>query len=93
MYEEFALRYYILVPLLSQTSEIRDMTDKILMKVLRANKSKGLDEYQLGLMGIFFGTGILVFLENLRTTRLNHGANMIQKNLKAKYYCHKYLEA
>jgi myosin heavy subunit len=36
---------------------------------------------------------MLAFLENLRITRLNHCATVIQKNLKAKYYRRKYLEA
>jgi len=45
MYEEFALRYYILIPLLSRTSEIRDIVNRILIRVLRASKSEGLDKY------------------------------------------------
>lgn len=36
---------------------------------------------------------MLAFLENLRTTRLNACAIMIQKNLKANYYRRRYLEA
>lgn len=92
-YEEFALRYYMLVPSTSWTSEIRQMADAILTKALGTSKGKGLDKYQLGLTKIFFRAGMLAFLENLRTTRLNECAIMIQKNLKAKYYRRKYLEA
>lgn len=44
-YEEFALRYYILVPAPSRTLEIRDIVERILARVLGANKSKGLDKY------------------------------------------------
>ncbi|TGO63939.1 hypothetical protein BOTNAR_0094g00160 [Botryotinia narcissicola] len=92
-YEEFALRYYMLTPSSAWTSEIRDMANKILTKALGASSGGGLDKYQLGLTKIFFRAGMLAFLENLRTTRLNDCAIMIQKNLKAKYYRRKYLDA
>jgi myosin-5 len=67
----------MLVPSSSRTSEIRNMANKILTRVLRASKSEGLDKYQLGLIEIFFRANILAFLENLRTTRLNYCATMI----------------
>jgi len=92
-YEEFALRYYMLVPSASWTSEIRQMANAILTKALGAGNGQGLDKYQMGLTKIFFRAGMLAFLENLRTTRLNDCAIMIQKNLKAKYYRRKYLDA
>jgi myosin-5 len=92
-YEEFALRYYMLVPSSQWTSEIRDMADAILRKALGTGNGQGLDKYQMGLTKIFFRAGMLAFLENLRTNRLNDCAIMIQKNLKAKYYRRKYLEA
>ncbi|KAL2151998.1 hypothetical protein VTH82DRAFT_5182 [Thermothelomyces myriococcoides] len=92
-YEEFALRYYMLVPSTEWTSEIRQMANAILTKAFGANTGKGVDKYQLGLTKIFFRAGMLAYLENLRTNRLNDCAIMIQKNLKAKYYRKKYLEA
>ncbi|KAK0635483.1 putative myosin MYO2 [Bombardia bombarda] len=92
-YEEFAMRYYMLVPSTQWTSEIREMANAILTKALGASTGKGLDKYQLGLTKIFFRAGMLAFLENLRTTRLNDCAILIQKNLKAKYYRKKYLDA
>ncbi|EGU87256.1 hypothetical protein FOXB_02238 [Fusarium oxysporum f. sp. conglutinans Fo5176] len=92
-YEEFALRYYMLVKSDQWTSEIREMADAILKKALGTSSSKGMDKYQLGLTKIFFRAGMLAFLENLRTTRLNDCAIMIQKNLRAKYYRRRYLEA
>jgi myosin-5 len=92
-YEEFALRYYMLIPSSSWTSEIRQMANAILTKALGVGRGQGLDKYQLGLTKIFFRAGMLAFLENLRTSRLNDCAIMIQKNLKAKYYRRKYLEA
>ncbi|KAI9881367.1 MAG: Myosin type-2 heavy chain 1 [Pleopsidium flavum] len=92
-YEEFALRYYMLVPSQSWTSEIREMANAILKKALGAGSIPGLDKYQLGLTKIFFRAGMLAFLENLRTSKLNECAIMIQKNLRCKYYRRKYLEA
>jgi myosin-5 len=92
-YEEFALRYYMLVPSTSWTSEIREMANSILTKALGASRGKGVDKYQLGLTKIFFRAGMLAFLENLRTSKLNDCAIMIQKNLRAKYFRRKYLEA
>ena len=92
-YEEFALRYYMLIPSQSWTSEIREMANAILKKALGQGTNRGLDKYQLGLTKIFFRAGMLAFLENLRTTRLTECAIMIQKNLRCKYYRRKYLEA
>lgn len=92
-YEEFALRYYMLVPSNQWTSEIRQMAKAILSKALGTGNGQGLDKYQMGLTKIFFRAGMLAFLENLRTTRLNDCAIMIQKNLKAKYYRRKFIEA
>lgn len=92
-YEEFALRYYMLVHSSQLTSEIRQMADAILTKALGTSTGKGLDKYQLGLTKIFFRAGMLAFLENLRTNRLNDCAILIQKNLRAKYYRRRYLEA
>jgi myosin-5 len=92
-YEEFALRYYMLVPSSQWASEIRPMATAILTKALGSSNGKGLDKYQMGLTKIFFRAGMLAFLENLRTNRLNDCAIMIQKNLKAKYYRRKYLAA
>ena len=92
-YEEFALRYYMLVPSQQWTSEIRDMANSILKKALGQTTERGLDKYQLGLTKIFFRAGMLAFLENLRAKRLSESAIMIQKNLRCKYYRRKYLEA
>lgn len=91
-YEEFALRYYMLVPSANWTPEIRNMATQILKKALGSGKNDGTDKYQMGLTKIFFRAGMLAFLENLRTARLNEAAIMIQKNLRAKYYRRIYLE-
>ncbi|KAF2756040.1 myosin-2 [Pseudovirgaria hyperparasitica] len=92
-YEEFAYRYYMLVPSISWTNDIREMGNNILRKALGAGKNDGRDKYQMGNTKIFFRAGMLAFLEGLRTARLNEAAIMIQKNLRAKYYRRRYLEA
>ena len=91
-YEEFALRYYMLCHSAQWTSEIREMCHAILQKALGGASGQKRDKYQLGLTKIFFRAGMLAFLENLRTSRLNECAVMIQKNLRCKYYRRKYLE-
>ena len=92
-YEEFAMRYYMLCHSSQWTSEIRDMCHNILRKALGDISHQKQDKYQLGLTKIFFRAGMLAFLEDLRSSRLNQCAVMIQKNLRAKYYRRKYLEA
>jgi myosin-5 len=92
-YEEFALRYYMLCHSSQWTSEIKEMCHAILRKALGDISHQKQDKYQLGLTKIFFRAGMLAFLENLRTSRLNECAIMIQKNLRCKYYRRRYLEA
>ncbi|KAF9882966.1 Myosin type-2 heavy chain 1 [Aspergillus nanangensis] len=92
-YEEFAIRYYMLCHSSQWTSEIRDMCHAILQKALGDSNHQKHDKYQLGLTKIFFRAGMLAFLENLRTSRLNECAIMIQKNLRCKYYRRRYLDA
>ncbi|KAJ5888888.1 hypothetical protein N7495_008929 [Penicillium taxi] len=92
-YEEFAIRYYMLCHSAQWTSEIRNMCHAILQKAFGDDSDPKQDKYQLGLTKIFFRAGMLAFLENLRTSRLNECAIMIQKNLRCKYYRRRYLEA
>lgn len=92
-YEEFAIRYYMLCHSNQWTSEIRDMCHAILQKAIGDGSHQKVDKYQLGLTKIFFRAGMLAFLENLRTSRLNECAVMIQKNLRCKYYRRRYLDA
>ena len=91
-YEEFALRYYMLCHSAQWTHDIKSMCHNILRKALGDISHQKADKYQLGLTKIFFRAGMLAFLENLRSARLTECAIMIQKNLRAKYYRHKYLD-
>lgn len=92
-YEEFALRYYLLVPSTKWQTEIRQLVKEILAQALGSLTGTGSDNYQLGITKVFFRAGMLAHLENLRHNRLSEAAILIQKNLKAKYYRRKYLEA
>ncbi|KAI1339010.1 putative myosin MYO2 [Xylariaceae sp. FL0016] len=92
-YEEFALRYYLLVPSTQWQTEIRQLVKDILGHALGSLTGSKSDNYQLGLTKIFFRAGMLAHLENMRQQRMSEAAIMIQKNLKAKYYRRKYLEA
>jgi len=93
IYDDFCMRYYMLVPSPEWTPEIRHMADAILRRALGDGKNDGSDKYQLGNTKIFFRAGMLAFLENLRTARLNSAAIMIQKNLRCMYYRRRYLDA
>ncbi|KAF3925630.1 Myosin-2 [Orbilia brochopaga] len=85
-YEEFAFRYYMLLHS-TQWNETREMGLSILKKTIHEE-----DKYQLGKTKIFFRAGMLAYLENLRTARLNEAAILIQKNLRMRYYRRRFLE-
>jgi len=89
-YEEFAMRYYMLVKSSGWTPEIREMANAILSQALGENAH---EKYQLGTTKIFFRAGMLATMETLRTKRLTDAAIMIQKNLRATYYRRRYMEA
>ncbi|KAI9721351.1 MAG: Myosin type-2 heavy chain 1 [Chrysothrix sp. TS-e1954] len=89
-YEEFAVRYYMLVRSNAWTPEIRDMANAILSKAIGEGRY---DKYQFGKTKIFFRAGMLALMENLRTARLNEAAVIIQKNLLGRYSRRRYLEA
>ncbi|KAL7275148.1 Myosin type-2 heavy chain 1 [Rhizina undulata] len=99
-YEEFAARYYMLIPSDSwNAGSIRDVGLSILKKTIpeeghpKDGQKDGKDKFQLGMSKIFFRAGMLAYLENMRTTRLNQCAVLIQKNMKKKYYRKRYLQA
>lgn len=85
-YEEFADRYFMLVPSKDWSNQsIKDFCKIILEKCIAAK-----DKYQLGKTKIFFRAGMLAWLEKLRTDRLNECAVTIQKNLRMLYWRKRY---
>ncbi|KAK9429667.1 P-loop containing nucleoside triphosphate hydrolase protein [Lipomyces doorenjongii] len=86
-FEEFVSRYYMLVNSSYWEKPIQEMADAILSKAITQP-----NRYQLGKTKIFFRAGMLAYLENLRSQRLNECAVLLQKNLKKLYYRNRYLE-
>lgn len=84
-YEEFASRYYLLIPSTQWVSEAKEFCDRILQKSLPAT-----GKYQLGRTKIFFRAGMLALLEKQRSDRMNESAIIIQKNLRMVYYRKQY---
>lgn len=84
-YEEFASRYYLLIPSTQWVSDAKEFCDRILQKNISA---KG--KYQLGKTKIFFRAGMLALLEKQRSDRMNESAIIIQKNLRMIYYRKQY---
>ncbi|KAK9481064.1 P-loop containing nucleoside triphosphate hydrolase protein [Lipomyces japonicus] len=86
-FEEFVGRYYMLVHSSTWEKSIQEISDTILNKTITQP-----EKYQLGKTKIFFRAGMLAYLENLRSQRLNDCAVLIQKNLKRLFYRNRYLE-
>ncbi|KAK7023776.1 myosin 5 [Favolaschia claudopus] len=89
-YEEFAERYYMLVPSsdwqpLIQSMDLRRLCTTILEKTI-----KDKDKYQNGLTKIFFRAGMLAALESLRSDRLNAMVTVVQKNMRRRMAVKKY---
>ncbi|GAA6061411.1 hypothetical protein JCM10212_004469 [Sporobolomyces blumeae] len=78
-FDEFADRYYMLVPSAqwSSSTELRALCSDILSSTISEA-----DKYQVGLTKIFFRAGLLARFEQLRTSRLNELTTLIQKNVR-----------
>ncbi|ANB12827.1 myosin 2 [Sugiyamaella lignohabitans] len=85
-YEEFASRYYMLVPSTNWSVAVKELCDVILQQSIQSP-----DKYQLGKTKIFFRAGMLAYLEKLRSDRLNECAIVIQKNLRMLHFRKQYL--
>ncbi|KAG1754199.1 myosin 5 [Suillus lakei] len=91
-YEEFAERYYMLVPStdwqpMIQRLELRPLCSLILEKTINDP-----DKYQGGLTKIFFRAGMLAALESLRSEKLNALVTIVQKNMRRRMAVKKYQE-
>ncbi|GAA5923534.1 hypothetical protein JCM1841_002976 [Sporobolomyces salmonicolor] len=78
-FDEFADRYYMLVPSSQWASpeDLRTLCSTILSSTISES-----DKYQVGLTKIFFRAGLLARFEQLRTSRLNELTTLIQKNVR-----------
>ncbi|KAK9470581.1 P-loop containing nucleoside triphosphate hydrolase protein [Dipodascopsis tothii] len=86
-FEEFISRYYMLINSSNWTRSIEDISHTILSETIKQP-----DKYQIGATKIFFRAGMLAYLENLRSQRLNDCATVIQKHLRGLYYRRQYQE-
>ncbi|KAF9021684.1 hypothetical protein BDZ89DRAFT_1071219 [Hymenopellis radicata] len=90
IYEEFAERYYMLVPSatwqpLIQSMDLRPLCTAILKKTIEDT-----DKYQNGLTKIFFRAGMLAALESMRSDRLNAMVTVVQKNMRRRMAVKRY---
>ncbi|KAF8061448.1 myosin 5 [Lyophyllum atratum] len=84
VYEEFAERYYMLVPSSDWQPMIQAMDLKRLCSTILEKTIADPDMYQNGLTKIFFRAGMLAALESLRSDRLNAMVTVVQKNMRRR---------
>ncbi|KAL5490141.1 MYO2 [Sanghuangporus weigelae] len=89
-YEEFAERYYMLVPSSDWSPMIKNLEIKPLCSLILKKTINDEDKYQAGLTKIFFRAGMLAALESLRSERLNSLVTLIQKNVRRRLAAKKY---
>ncbi|KAJ8590360.1 hypothetical protein M405DRAFT_851759 [Rhizopogon salebrosus TDB-379] len=91
-YEEFAERYYMLVPSSDWQPMIQNMELKPLCSLILEKTLNDPDKYQSGLTKIFFRAGMLAALESLRSEKLNALVTVVQKNMRRRMAVKKYHE-
>ncbi|KAJ1548826.1 Myosin type-2 heavy chain 1 [Cladochytrium tenue] len=84
-YQEFADRYYLLIPSTKWVTDPKVLTNTIVQGAISKE-----DLYQMGLTKIFFRAGQLAFLEKLRSERLRECVVCIQKNIRRLIYQKRY---
>ncbi|KAI6109917.1 myosin 5 [Pisolithus sp. B1] len=89
-YEEFAERYYMLVPSSDWQPMIQRLELKPLCSLILERTINDPDKYQNGLTKIFFRAGMLAALESLRSEKLNALATIIQKNMHRRMAMKRY---
>ncbi|KAK4053467.1 Myosin type-2 heavy chain 1 [Microbotryomycetes sp. JL201] len=76
-FEDFADRYYMLVPSEHWGPDVRELCTRVLRSAIQEE-----DKYQVGATKIFFRAGLLAQFEQLRTNKLNSSATLIQRNVR-----------
>ncbi|KAG1800775.1 myosin 5 [Suillus plorans] len=89
-YEEFAERYYMLVPSADWQPMIQHMELRPLCSLILERTINDPDKYQSGLTKIFFRAGMLAALESLRSEKLNALVTIVQKNMRRRMAVKKY---
>ncbi|ORX55940.1 myosin-2 [Piromyces finnis] len=86
-FQEFVDRYYLLLKSEDWNSkDYKTMTEKIVESTITNP-----DKYQFGITKVFFRTGMLAYLEKIRSDRLNKAITMVQKNIKCFIYKKRYI--
>ncbi|KAI9245964.1 P-loop containing nucleoside triphosphate hydrolase protein [Sporodiniella umbellata] len=80
-FEDFADRYYSLVPFSVWDPKQRPEVKTVCKAVLDQHVNDP-NKYQVGLTKIFFRAGQLAYMEKLRTDQLNASATVLQKNMR-----------
>ncbi|KAI0272140.1 myosin 5 [Russula aff. rugulosa BPL654] len=91
-YEEFAERYYMLVPSSQWGPMIQRMQLNALCSLILERTINDPDKCQNGKTKIFFRAGMLAALETLRADRLNGMVTVVQKNMRRHMCMKRYRE-
>ncbi|KAI0050026.1 myosin 5 [Auriscalpium vulgare] len=91
-YEEFAERYYMLIPSTVWGPMIQKMELNPLCSMILDTTINDPDKYQSGKTKIFFRAGMLAALETLRADRLNAMVTVVQKNMRRHMAVKRYKE-
>jgi len=87
-FQEFVDRYFLLL----KSDEWNSKDYKALTEKIVASTITNPDKYQFGITKVFFRTGMLAYLEKIRSDRLNKAIIMVQKNIKCFIYKERYMK-
>jgi len=87
-FQEFVDRYFLLL----KSDEWNSKDYKALTEKIVASTITNPDKYQFGITKVFFRTGMLAYLEKIRSDRLNKAIIMVQKNIKCYIYKKRYMK-
>ncbi|OUM67083.1 hypothetical protein PIROE2DRAFT_66016 [Piromyces sp. E2] len=87
-FQEFVDRYYLLL----KSEDWNSKDYKVLTEKIVESTISNPDKYQFGITKVFFRTGMLAYLEKIRSDRLNKAITMVQKNIKCFIYKKRYIK-
>ncbi|CAO3584909.1 unnamed protein product [Absidia cylindrospora] len=90
-FDEFAERYYALVPSKNWDSKSLPLDINLLCSTILDQYIQEKDKYQIGRTKIFFRAGQLAYLEKLRSDRYDECATLLQKHMRRFVYRTRYL--
>ncbi|MBW0477882.1 hypothetical protein O181_017597 [Austropuccinia psidii MF-1] len=84
-FEDFAERYYMLVDSSQWQKDVKEVCSSILMHTIKEE-----NKYQVGLTKLFFRAGMLAYLEQVRSDRINFLVILMQKNFLRTFHQRRY---